>query len=86
MLELEKELRPLAETQLPVGADGEKLAALSQSPDGQKVRAMLGDEAKLTQAIQNGDTAALRAAMETVLRSEEGKRLFTQLGAILRKP
>lgn len=81
-----KELRELLGSQLPTGAKGEKLEAISQSADGQKVRALLGDEARLTQAIENGDTAALKAAMETVLRTEEGKRLFRQLGTILGKP
>lgn len=80
-----KNMQELLGKQLPGGEKGEKLAALSQSADGQRVRALLGDEAKLTQAIETGDTAALKAAMETVLRSEEGKRLFTQLGAVLGK-
>ena len=71
-------------TKLPAGAE-KKLEALGQSPDGQKVRALLGDEQKLANAIQNGDAAALRQAMETVMSSEEGKRLFQQLGSLLGK-
>ena len=46
---------------------------------------MLGDENRLRSAIETGDAAALRSAMETVLRSEEGKRLLGQLSAFMGK-
>ena len=63
-----------------------KLEALGASADGQKVRALLGDEDRLRNAIETGDASALKSAMETVLRSEEGKRLLGQLGAFMGKP
>lgn len=69
----------------PTAEEERRLSELSESADGQKVRAMLGDENKLRCAMETGDTAALKSAMETVLRSEEGKRLLEQLGAFLGK-
>ena len=70
----------------PTAEEAARLNALSESADGQKVRAMLGDEARLAEAVRTGDTAALKGAMETVMRSEEGKRLLQQLSALMGKP
>ena len=66
--------------------EAQKLNELGASADGQKVRAMLGDEERLRNAVATGDAATLRSAMETVLRSEEGKRLLGQLSAFMGKP
>lgn len=86
VLGMSKDYRDVLNGKLPSGVDSGRLQSISQSADGQKVRAMLGDERELMDAIQNGDTAALKKAMETVLRSEEGKRLFGQLSAVLGRP
>ena len=70
----------------PTAEEAQRLNALGASADGQKVRAMLGDEDRLRKAVETGDAAALKNAMETVLRSEEGKRLLGQLSAFMGKP
>lgn len=67
----------------PTAEEEKQLAALGASADGQKVRAMLGDEQRLAEAVRTGDAAALKGAMETVLHSEEGKRLLQQLSALM---
>ena len=56
--------------------DIEKLA---RSRDGQRVRAMLGDEKQVAKALEQGDTEELRRLMTRVLSSEEGSRLARQL-------
>lgn len=75
----------LPELRRPTAEEEQKLNALSASADGQKVRAMLGDEDRLRSAVETGDTAALKSAMETVLHSEEGKRLLSQLSMLMGK-
>ena len=76
----------LPELRRPTAEEARKLNELGASADGQKVRAMLGDEKHLLNAMETGDTDALKKAMETVLRSEEGKRLLGQLSALMGKP
>ena len=65
--------------------DPEKLLSLGESRDGQKVRAMLGDGKALSEAIRKGDAATLQAALQTLLATPEGRRLFTQLGGMMGK-
>ena len=65
--------------------DPRVLNALAGSPDGKAVRAMLGDEEKLRKAAENGDAETLQKALQTLLRSEEGQRLFRQLSGLMGK-
>ena len=65
--------------------DAEGLRKLEQSSDGQKVKALLGDEKQLAAAIQNGDAAALQSTMQTLLSTPEGRRLFQTLGGLMGK-
>ncbi len=65
--------------------DAEGLRKLEQSPDGQKVRALLGDERKLAEAVRNGDAKALQDTMKTLLGTPEGQRLFRALGGMMGK-
>ena len=65
--------------------DPEKLRSLGESRDGKKVRAMLGDGKALSEAIEKGDAAALQSALQTLLATPEGRRLFAQLGGMMGK-
>ena len=65
--------------------DQEKLRSLGESRDGQKVRAMLGDGKALSEAIEKGDAAALQNALQTLLSTPEGRRLFSRLGGMMGK-
>lgn len=53
----------------------EKLAA---SDDGAKVSSILS-ECGAADALQRGDTAALKNALENILKTDEGSRLCRQL-------
>ena len=65
------------------GKAGE-LEALAQSPEGQRLAAMLeGDQ--LTRAAQSGDAASLRAMLGTVLGTEEGRRLAANIKKLMEK-
>ena len=55
------------------GKTGE-LRGLAESEDGARLAAML-DQRALERAAASGDGEALRAALGTVLRTEEGRRL-----------
>ena len=55
------------------GKTGE-LRALAESEDGARLAAML-DQRALERAAASGDGEALRAALGTGLRTEEGRRL-----------
>ena len=57
---------------------------LAQSPDGKKVRALLGDEKAVAAALEQGDTDTLKALMAKVLSTEEGSRLAQQLMGLMR--
>ena len=65
--------------------DAEQLRKLTESRDGQKVRILLGDEKALAQAVEKGDAAVLQGALQTLLASPEGRRLFAQLGGMMGK-
>ena len=65
--------------------DAEQLRKLTESRDGQKVRSLRGDEKALAQAVEKGDAAVLQGALQTLLASPEGRRLFAQLGGMMGK-
>ena len=65
--------------------DGEALRSLGESRDGQKVKALLGDEKALAEAVRRGDAATLQSALQTLLSTPEGRRLFDRLGGMLGK-
>ena len=65
--------------------DETQLRKLTESADGQKVRSLLGDEQALAQAVEKGDAAVLQSALQTLLASPEGRRLFDQLGGMMGK-
>ncbi len=64
--------------------DGERLRKLTESADGRRVRSML-DEKALSEAVKKGDAAALQGALQTLLATAEGRRLFAQLGSMMGK-
>ena len=73
--------------------NGEKAAALkensqsiqklAQSPDGKKVRALLGDEKQVAKALEQGNGEELKKLMTKVLSTEEGRRLAEQLKGLI---
>ncbi len=65
--------------------DAAALRRLGESRDGQKVRSLLGDEKALAEAVKKGDAAALQNALQTLLASPEGRRLFSQLSGMMGK-
>jgi hypothetical protein len=65
--------------------DAEQLRKLTESRDGRKLKALLGDERTLAEAVEKGDAAVLQNALQTLLASPEGRRLFKQLGGMMGK-
>ena len=65
--------------------DETQLQKLAESRDGQKLRSLLGDEKALAEAVKKGDTAVLQGALQTLLATPEGRRLFAQLGGMMGK-
>ena len=73
-----------------LGADGQRLAQkrpelekIANSADGKKVRDMLGAD-KIEQAAKTGDLAAIAAALQSALKTEEGARLANQLRELMK--
>jgi hypothetical protein len=60
------------------------LKALAESPEGKKVQRLLGDEQKVARALERGDQAELKRMMQTVLGTDEGRKLMEQLKGLLR--
>ena len=69
----------------PGKADPALLRRIGESPEGQKLRAALGNEQALSEAVKRGDTAALQGALSRLLATEEGRRLFRELGSMMGK-
>ena len=65
--------------------DETQLRKLTESADGQKVRSLLGDEKALAEAVEKGDAAVLQEALQKLLATPEGRRLFQQLGGMMGK-
>ena len=63
--------------------NAETIQKLADSPDGRKVKALIGDEGRLASAVENGDTEALKSMMRSVLGTAEGARLAAQLTKLL---
>lgn len=65
------------------GKAGE-LEALAQSPEGQRLAAMLeGDQ--LTRAAKSGDAQALRTLLGSVLGTDEGRKLAANVRRLMEK-
>ena len=65
--------------------DEAKLRKLAESRDGRKVRSLLGDEKLLAEAVEKGDATVLQEALQKLLATPEGRRLFSQLGGMMGK-
>ncbi len=68
------------------GEEQQKLRNLAETQAGQRVRSLLGDEARLTDAIRRGDTAALQKAMSAVMRDPAGRSFLESLSGLMGKP
>ncbi len=69
----------------PEGLDSALLRKIGESPDGRRLRAALGDEEALAEAVRRGDGEALRGALLRLLATPEGQRLFRELGGMTGK-
>ena len=70
---------------LPAGADPALLRRIGEGPEGEKLRSVLGDEQALSEAVRRGDRAALQGALARLLATEEGRKLFRELGSMMGK-
>ena len=64
--------------------NAKEIRKLAQSTDGKKVRSLMGDEQKVAEALEKGDTETLKKLMTQVLSTEEGSRLAQQLMGLMR--
>lgn len=56
---------------------------LVSSSDGERVSSIL-NESGAAEALQRGDTAALKNTFEAILKTDEGSRLIKQLSEMLK--
>ena len=61
---------------------GSELRKLAESAEGQRLGAML-DEQAARQAAESGDPAALKKLLSGVLSTEEGRRLASRVQQLL---
>ena len=61
------------------------IGEIAASGDGQKVKAMIEQNASVSQALASGDVQALGKAISGILKTEEGARLAAQLTSIMQK-
>ena len=69
----------------PNRLDPALLRRIGESPEGEKLRSALGDEQALSEAVRKGDRAALQGALSRLLATEEGRKLFRELGSMMGK-
>ena len=62
-------------------AEIDTVAGATMTSEGVKEAA----EKALAQAVEKGDAAVLQGALQTLLASPEGRRLFAQLGGMMGK-
>ena len=60
------------------------IARIAGSADGQRVKSMLEKSGSLDKAINSGDTAAVQAAIKSILSTKEGARLAQQLKDLMK--
>ncbi|MBO4330952.1 MAG: hypothetical protein J5827_02635 [Oscillospiraceae bacterium] len=65
--------------------NADTIQKLADSPDGRKVKALIGDEGRLASAVENGDTEALKSMMRSILGTAEGARLAEKLTGLLKQ-
>lgn len=64
--------------------NADAIQKLAESPDGKKVKALIGDEGRLASAVESGDTEALKSMVRSILGTAEGARLAEQLTKLLK--
>ncbi len=62
----------------------EGIRALADSPDGQRLGAMI-DSREAERALRAGDSSALQQLLQGVLGTSEGRRLVTELQSLMEK-
>ena len=72
------------ERKLMESGKADKVRAIADSKDGQSLLKKL-DTGKVEQAVQSGDSEALRSILMDVLRTGEGQRLAKQLEQTMRE-
>ena len=60
------------------------LKDLASSEDGQRLKEKFADSDLVRKAMESGDTRDLKSLLNTVLQTEEGRRLAKQLSNILK--
>ncbi|MDR0904770.1 MAG: hypothetical protein LBN00_01120 [Oscillospiraceae bacterium] len=70
-------------TDAKIAAKRPELEKLANSTDGKRVKELLGGD-KIEQAAKRGDIAAIAAALQTALKTEEGARLANQLRELMK--
>ena len=66
------------ERQLQASGKADKVRAIAESKDGQRLMERL-DADRVERAVQQGDSEALRGILAEVLRTNEGRRIAKQL-------
>ena len=79
MQDLEK-----AAQELRRSGKGREIQALADSTDGKKLGQMI-DAGAVEKAVRSGDSAALQQILQSVLRTEEGRRLAESLRKMTQK-
>ncbi len=73
-----------SENAAKLAAKQKEIQQLGQSPEGQKVRKLLGGNANALQdAAMRGDGAALQEALSKILSTEEGARFAQQISDMM---
>lgn len=66
------------------GKDGEKLRALASTPEAKRLGSLI-DPTEAEKAARAGDVAAMRAMLQKLVSTDEGKKLVEGLSKAMEK-
>ena len=68
-----------------IKAKAQDIERLASGKDGKAVEALFAQNSQmLTKALEQGDTAAMKKALEKILNTESGARVVEQLSGLLK--
>ena len=78
--------RNVSQAEQLVASKAEDLGRIVGSSDGQKVKAIMEqDAAKLKQAVQSGDMGTLKQTFDHLMQTQEGARLIGEIQKMMKK-
>lgn len=67
-----------------ISGSSDTIERIANSADGKKVKDMINSNRNFSSAIESGDVNALKNALNDILKTDVGARIYSQLNDILK--